>query len=315
MPIYICPRCRYNTKIRTHMTNHFNRKKECKVIYNDMSIEECIKKLESTKKKKEVRINKKKLKIYPSSIVINSAPPPPSSNIFNKKRNEFICPNCNKNFTRSDNLKRHKKICESTHKTHENEFKNIYTKSEVEILLENMNSDHLKRDQINQIIIKELRHQINLLMQNQGSNITYNTNIMLNAFGQENTNYIDTEFIEKLIKSGPLNSIPLLLQHIHFNKEHNENHNVVIPNKKSTFAKIFNGINWQISDKKKTIDDMTDKAYAMINEHYSGDNTYMDDFKDKYDAENTPINKKVQRDTEIMILNNQSNPTNSNLIK
>ena len=38
-------------------------------------------------------------------------------------------------------------------------------------------------------------------MQNQGSNITYNTNIMLNAFGQENTNYIDTEFIEKLIKA------------------------------------------------------------------------------------------------------------------
>ena len=315
MPIYICPRCRYNTKIRTHMTNHFNRKKECKVVYNDMSIEDCIKKLESTKKKKEVKINKQKLKILPNPIITNNSTPPSSSKIFNKKRNEFICPNCNKDFTRSDNLKRHQKICESTAKTHENEFKNIFTKNEVEILLESMNSDHVKRDQINQIIIKELRHQINLLMQNQGSNITYNTNIMLNAFGQENTNYIDTEFIEKLIKSGPLNSIPLLLQHIHFNKEHNENHNIMIPNKKSTFAKIFNGINWQISDKKKTIDDMTDKAYAMINEHYSGNNSYMNDFKDKYDAENPQVNKKVQRDTEIMILNNQSNPINSNQIK
>ena len=147
-------------------------------------------------------------------------------------------------------------------------------------------------------------------MQNQGSNITYNTNIMLNAFGKENTNYIDTKFIEKLIKNGPLNSISLLLQHLHFNPEHNENHNIMIPNKKSTFAKIYNGQNWQISDKKKTIDDMTDKAYAMINEHYTGDNTYMNDFKDKYDSHNPSVNKKVQRDTEIMILNNQSNQSN-----
>jgi len=52
---------------------------------------------------------------------------------------------------------------------------------------------------------------------------------------------------------------------------------------------------------------MTDKAYAMINEHYTGDNTYMNDFKNKYDSHNPTVNKKIQRDTEIMILNNQSN--------
>jgi len=298
------------------MTNHFNRKRKCKAVFNDISIEDCLKKLQNTKRTREVKKTSKNNKILSTNNIINTFPPPPSSaNISSETKSNFTCPTCNKLFTRNDNLKRHQKICNGTPPTEKNECKNIYTKSEVEVLLENMNLDHLKRNQINQIIIKELRHQINLLMQNQGSNITYNTNIMLNAFGQENTNYIDTKFIEKLIKSGPLNSIPLLLQHIHFNKEHNENHNIMIPNKKSTFAKIFNGQNWQISDKKKTIDDMTDKAYAMINEHYGGNNTYMNDFKDKYDSENPSVNKKVLRDTEIMILNNQSNPTKSNLIK
>ena len=36
----------------------------------------------------------------------------------------------------------------------------------------------------------------------------------------------------------------------------------------------------------------------------------MNDFKDKYDSHNPSVNKKVQRDTEIMILNNQSNQSN-----
>ena len=49
MPVYICPRCRYNTKIKTHMMNHFNRKKKCKVNYNNLSIEDCIIKLKNTK--------------------------------------------------------------------------------------------------------------------------------------------------------------------------------------------------------------------------------------------------------------------------
>ena len=307
MPVYICPRCRYNTKIRTHMINHFNRKKACKITYNNISIEDCIIKLQSTKKNMKKKNEPKNMTDPINSNVIDSASPSSSSINTEGITDEIICPRCNREFTRNDNMRRHLKNCKGCGENNMKEVKNSYTKSEVEILLENINSNHVKRDQINQIIIKELRHQINLLMQNQGSNITYNTNIMLNAFGKENTNYIDTKFIEKLIKNGPLNSISLLLRHLHFNPEHNENHNIMIPNKKSTFAKIYNGQNWQISDKKKTIDDMTDKAYAMINEHYTGDNTYMNDFKNKYDSHNPTVNKKIQRDTEIMILNNQSN--------
>ena len=111
-------------------------------------------------------------------------------------------------------MSRHQKKCKGASLNVPN-VKNIYTKGEVDILLENINSHRDNRDQINLAIIKELRHQINLLMQNQGSNITYNTNIMLNAFGQENTNYLDNKFIENIVKQGPLNSISLLLQHLH----------------------------------------------------------------------------------------------------
>ena len=98
----------------------------------------------------------------------------------------------------------------------------------------------------NKIDIEELKNQIDLLLKNQGSNnvhnnITYNTSIVLNAFGSENTSYITGEYIKGLISSGPMNSIPKLLEHIHFNPDHTENHNVKIPNKKQPYAEIFNG--------------------------------------------------------------------------
>lgn len=292
MPVYVCPRCRYSTKIKTHMTNHFNRKKTCAALYNSIGIHACIHELKN---------------LTSDSILIavpteNKKPKgiKTSSSSSSTKSNKYVCSPCGKIFTRRDNLKRHKRCCSGAP-----DKKNVYTTSEVVHLVENMSEEYDKKDRINQAIIKELRNQIGLLMQNQGSNITYNTSIMLNAFGQETTNYIDNNFIDKLVQKGPINSISMLLRHIHFNPDHTENHNIMIPNKKSAFAKIFNGHNWQISDRKQTIDDMTDKAYAMINEHYNGGSQYMDKFKNNYDSTDLTVNKKIHRDTEIMILNNQ----------
>ena len=57
--------------------------------------------------------------------------------------------------------------------------------------------------------------------------------------------------------------------------------------------------------KKRTIRDMTDKAFSIINKHYTGGNEYMNIFKDKYDNDNKPLNKRITRDTEMMILNYQ----------
>ena len=50
---------------------------------------------------------------------------------------------------------------------------------------------------------------------------------------------------------------------------------------------------------------MTDKAFSIINKHYTGGNEYMNVFKDKYDNYNKPLNKRITRDTEMMILNYQ----------
>ena len=48
--------------------------------------------------------------------------------------------------------------------------------------------------------------------------------LLHHAYQQEKTDYITGNTIKKLIKNGPMKSIPRLLQHIHFDPEHEENH-------------------------------------------------------------------------------------------
>ena len=129
----------------------------------------------------------------------------------------------------------------------------------------------------------------------------------MNAFGKENISYISNDYIQNLISSGPFSSIPKLLKHIHFNPEHSENHNIKIPNKKEAYAEIYNGKNWEISDRRQAIEDMTDKAYSILNEHYTGGNDYMAQFKSQYDDQNKILTRRLTKDTEMMILNSQKN--------
>ena len=42
MVLYSCPRCLYSTKQRRDIRKHFHRKKPCRIVAEDKSIEECI---------------------------------------------------------------------------------------------------------------------------------------------------------------------------------------------------------------------------------------------------------------------------------
>ena len=159
-------------------------------------------------------------------------------------------------------------------------------------------------------IIDELKSQIEVLLKNQGNNnihntTQYNIDVKINSFGKENTSYITSEYIKNLISSGPPNTHQLL-EHIHFNPDHTENHNVKIPTKKQNYAQIFNGITWEYH-KQETISNMSDRAYGILNEHYQhGSNTYMDEFKQGYDSNEKKLIRRLTKDTELMILNNQN---------
>ena len=320
MSKYICPRCGYGTKIKTHMKKHLQRKTPCTIVNQDITISKCIELLNDNKLKKVIKnpsfslknpskIPQKSLKN--PSISLKIPQNPSKSLIFPQKK--FNCLFCNKKFSRKDNLNRHTLTCKAkslvSHKdtsTMQNN-KDYYSKSEVEEIIRKTKNEYDLKVVENMTIIDELRKQIDLLLRNQGSNnITFNTNIVLNAFGKENTSYITSDYVKLLINNGPIESIPKLLEHIHFNPDHIENQNIQIPNKKEPYAKIFNGTKWEISDRKRAIRDMTDKAYSILSKHYTGGNEYMNKFRQQYEDNDKTLNKRINKDTEIMIINNQS---------
>ena len=55
MSKYVCPRCGYGTKIKTHMKKHFLRKTPCTIVNENISIQECIKLLNDNKIKKVIK--------------------------------------------------------------------------------------------------------------------------------------------------------------------------------------------------------------------------------------------------------------------
>ena len=50
-------------------------------------------------------------------------------------------------------------------------------------------------------------------------------------------------------------SIPKLIQAIHFNPEKPENHNVYIPNIKNSYAMVWNGDKWDLSNQEDILDE------------------------------------------------------------
>lgn len=303
MTKYSCKRCGYCTNIKTHLKNHLSRKYVCKNVLNGPSVVDCINELISSKNTDSLKNTEKCPKFTVESLKI------PLKTLKKPENNQGknICSFCNKHFSRKDNMVIHMRDhCKK---------KNLYySASEVNKLLEDKNkemenknkemADKDRRLRDNDILMKEMRKQIELLLSKVG-NTNININV-LNSFGKENTSYITGKYVKELIDKGPYHCIPNLIKSIHFNPDHQENHNVKIPNRNKNIAQIFNGTNWELANKNETLADMSDKAYNMINEHYEeGSNKYMDGFKEKVEDEDSEVLKKINKDVELTVLNCQ----------
>lgn len=317
MVLYNCSRCGYTTNLRGNIKRHFLKKNRCRSVLKECNIESCFKEqlgenypftlgnVEKTTKTNEFTLgyveNENPVKhTFPTINTpgdINGIIPVPNVA-------EYICDYCNLKFRQSRYLEDHlRKTCGIVKHKIEELIKPYDT--EISKLKNVINRERILREKDNEII-NELKNQIDVLLKGKGNVYNYSQNIIVQPFGKENTSYIEHEFVNELINKGALQCIPKLLQHIHFNSNHQENYNIKIPNKKQSFAQVFNGHNWVYEDKRNAIDTMTTKAFGIINRHYNiGSNKYMDEVTDKLESNNKELVKKLHKDTEIMILNHQ----------
>jgi hypothetical protein len=164
----------------------------------------------------------------------------------------------------------------------------------------------------------ELRRQVSLLLDRNTTQIntnnieTQNVNIInINAFGNENTDYIDDKAILACI-GRVYKSIPSLLEKIHFDPKHPENHNIKITNKKLPYASVMgNNQKWKTVDRKDAIDKMVLNGYNILDEKYSENKEKIpatkqqnfEGFQSKFETEDKELMKQIKTEVDMMILN------------
>ena len=170
---------------------------------------------------------------------------------------------------------------------------------------------------------EEMRAQIALLLErNAGNGTTTNTtnidtqnntiNIHINAFGKENVEYLDDKTIAACIER-VYKSIPAILEKIHFDPKHPENHNIKITNKKLPYATIMgDNQKWKTVDRKSAIETMVYNGYNLLDEKYpdvkplipDSKQSHFEGFQEKFfDDDNKQLNKQLKNDVELLVLN------------
>ena len=114
--------------------------------------------------------------------------------------------------------------------------------------------------------IKNLSSKANIVNNYYTQNNNILQNIKINAFREENTDYLTPEYIMSIAKRGMYYAIPKLIEKIYFNENHPENQNVKITNERSKYAQIYDGTRFVKCAKNLIVRDMIRVSIDIIDE-------------------------------------------------
>jgi hypothetical protein len=105
------------------------------------------------------------------------------------------------------------------------------------------------------------------------TNVTINNNnlqinVSINNYGEEDTSYITPELLSYCIKN-PKKGMTSLIESIHFNPEHTDNHNIRCKSLKDNVFEKCIGNEWRLCDASNTLDELIRKGYKILNSHYT----------------------------------------------
>lgn len=304
--IYCCQFCNYSTIRKSDLKKHLKRKKPCSKnkLSFDLLQQEEKKKTESFSEKNDAEYAEIDAGTDAEYAEIDAE----YAGIFGIK-NSQICEFCEKKFSSISTLNRHKSKNCKYNPDLSSEGNRLWMKKLA------------KKDEI----IKELRRDKKELYKvieevaSKASTINNNVtqNIIINNYGNEDISYIKDNYMTDLLKI-PFAAIPKMVKDIHFHPEHPENHNILITNKKEPYIKVFKNSKWMIEDKKGVLDELVDKSYDILGEHYDGVEENLKDyeknrfinFQNRYEnieGEQSEVKKKCTKDVEILVINESNN--------
>ena len=239
----------------------------------------------------------------------------------------FECSVCGKKYSYRQSLHVHKSSCavvtviDATVRAQQdtNSIQDILHQKQIDEMKQAFDKE---RQEMKLAIEKTMKEQINKILEKHAGTSTTNCNntniktqqnitININAFGNENTDYLDDKAVLACI-SKVYKSIPSLLEKIHFDPKHPENHNIKITNKKLPYASVMgNNQKWKTVDRKDAIETMVLNGYNMLDERYTENKEKIpvqkqqnfEGFQSKFETEDKELIKQIKTEVDMMVLN------------
>lgn len=239
MAEYHCKCCKYKTNVKCNYDKHMNSKKHFMVVNNDHL---------QTKIKDD-------------------------ENMFSYAlQSNHVCKYCEKRFTTRTSMYRHIKYsCKHNDDEDLKELVRLLNKqlddkdSEMKCQISNM------QKQIDRLTSKLQIQQIN---NHHSNNNNQNYNIKILNYNNTDYSHLTDEDYVKCIKDCN-KCVRTIIEKVHFNKKKPENMNVYISSIKGNYVMMYKDNQWQIVNRKETIDTMFDKNEFELESWY-------DEYKDKY---------------------------------
>ena len=224
MPNYKCERCLKEFDQKCNYTHHINKKFPCKIFPPN-----------STK-----------------------TPPFTTNNIENigksDKDSYNKCNYCGGIFSRKDALTRHLNNRCKVKKGNDAKMEEILT-ALIELKESNKElkeSDKKNKEEIDKL--KEENSRYKKIINNTQNNIGTQNNITfkINAYGTEDSSKVTINDYKRILGRG-MNSVPVFVEKLHFDKNTPENHNVYISNLRDEYVLMFDGKKWRLKDRDEAL--------------------------------------------------------------
>ena len=128
-------------------------------------------------------------------------------------------------------------------------------------------------------------------------------------FGEENLSYISDDTFKKIIGRG-FKSLEEFMNHVHFNKDHPENHNIYVASLKDGHVVTYNGKRWDVGLADQMLDDLIQQKSDILEEKYDEiadklspmESKKFNNFINRKD--DAKVNLKLKRELRVQLYNN-----------
>jgi hypothetical protein len=231
MPKYQCERCFKDFNQKCEYTRHLNKKFKCK------------------------NIAPKCTETAPDCTEYKS--------IIGDENSEIRCHYCGTTFTRGSSLTRHIENRCKIKKANDAKMEELMT-----MLIEIKESNKEIKENNKKLVedMKKLKEENanykQIITNNNTQNIQTQNNVYVKvvAYGKEDVSKLTDNDYKRIFVRG-MNSIPALLEKMHFDKNVPENHNVYISNLRDEYVLMYDGKKWRLKDREDALQQLyEDKA-------------------------------------------------------